>query len=159
MPTLENGQKIYIFLGSILRTNHQLFNLGLVKKNGLKDLHDTQITHQCLVSKLAFFLELQNLAQKRLGNLSFEIINRPNLLLETRNETRQDLFALFLNQLKQHRTFFRFRSYFGVTSSYIFLFDKHLNWSDMLFDYSRLWSKCKNRESHNDIKIGDYFGK
>jgi hypothetical protein len=103
-----------------LRSIHQLFNLGLVNKNDLKYLHETQIAHQCLVSKLAIFLEFRHLEQKKLGNLSFEILHRPNLLLESKSKTRQDLFALISNQLKQSRTYLAVESCFGVTSSNMF---------------------------------------
>jgi hypothetical protein len=103
-----------------LRSIHQLFNLSLVNKNDLKYLHEAQIAHQCLVSQLGIFLEFRHFEQKKLGNLSFEILHRPNLLLESKSKTRQDLFALISNQLKQRRTFLAVESYFGVTSSNMF---------------------------------------
>lgn len=112
----------------------QVFNLGLVKKHDLNRLHETQISYQCLVAKLAFFLELRNLEQKKLENSSFEILDRPNLLLESRSETGQDFFALFSNHFKQNGTFLEFGAYDGVAFSNTFLLETHFSWQGVLID-------------------------
>ena len=101
-----------------------MFNLGLVKKNDLNHLHKTQIAHHCLVSKLDFFLVLRDYAQKNLENSIPEILNSPNLLLESKSETGQDLFAIFSNEFKQDGTFLEFGAYDGVTLSNTYLLEK-----------------------------------
>ena len=111
-----------------------MFNLGLVKRNDLNFLRQTQIAHQCLVNKLDFFLELQDRAPKNPESSSFEILNQPNLLLESKSENGQDLFALFANKFKRDGTFLEFGAYDGVTFSNTFLLEKRLNWSGVLID-------------------------
>jgi hypothetical protein len=61
---LRTDKEIYIFLRSSLRRLFSTFNLGLVKRNDLNFLRQTQIAHQCLVNKLDFFIEPQDRAQK-----------------------------------------------------------------------------------------------
>lgn len=117
-----------------MKTILQLFNLGLVKKHDLNRLHETQISYQCLIGKLAFFLDYEILNKKNLENSSFEILDWPNLLLESRSETGQDLFALFSNQLKQGGTFLEFGAYDGVTFSNTHLLEAHFNWQGVLID-------------------------
>lgn len=105
-----------------------------MKKHDLNRLHETQFSYQCLVRKLAFFLELRNLEQKNLDNSSFEILDRPNLVLESRSETGQDLFALFSNHFKQGGTFLEFGAYDGLTLSNSWLLETHFNWHGVLID-------------------------
>lgn len=111
-----------------------MFNLGLIKRNDLIRLHQTQIDYHCLASKLTFFLELRNLAQNKSENSSLEVLNSPNLLLQSKSENGQDLFALFSNKYKQVGTFLEFGAYDGVTFSNTFLLEKQLNWSGVLID-------------------------
>ena len=111
-----------------------IFNLGLVKRPDLNHLHQTQIDHQCLIHKLDFFLKLRDRAQKNLENSIFEILNQSNLLLESKSENGQDLFALFANKFKRDGTFLEFGAYDGVTFSNTFLLEKRLNWSGVLID-------------------------
>jgi FkbM family methyltransferase len=111
-----------------------MFNLGLVKQNDLNHLRQTEIAHQCLVNKLDFFLELQDRVPKNPESSSFEILNQPNLLLESKSENGQDLFALFANRFKREGTFLEFGAYDGVTFSNTFLLEKRLNWSGVLID-------------------------
>jgi FkbM family methyltransferase len=146
---LGTDREIYIFLRSSLRRIFSMFNLGLVKRNDLNYLRQTQIAHQCLVNKLDFFLDLQDRAQKKSESSSFEILNQPNLLLESKSENGQDLFALFANKFKRHGTFLEFGAYDGITFSNTFLLEKQLNWSGVLvdpipkhFDQMRLNRNC-----------------
>ena len=111
-----------------------IFNLGLVKKLDLNHLHQTQIAHQCLVHKLGFYLDLRDRAQQNLDKSSFEVLNQSNLLLESKSENGQDLFALFSNKYKRGGTFLEFGAYDGVTFSNTFLLERLLNWSGVLLD-------------------------
>lgn len=119
---------------SCLRRIFSIFNLGLVKRPDLNHLHQTQIAHQCLVNKLGFYLELRDHAQQNLDKSSFEVLNQPNLLLESKSENGQDLFALFSNKYKRGGTFLEFGAYDGVTFSNTFLLERLLNWSGVLLD-------------------------
>ena len=111
-----------------------IFNLGLVKRPDLNQLHQIQIAHQCLVHKLGFYLELPDRAQQNLDKSSFEVLNYSNLLLESKSENGQDLFALFSNKYMRGGTFLEFGAYDGVTFSNTFLLERLLNWSGVLLD-------------------------
>ena len=119
---------------SCLRRIFLIFNLGLVKRPDLNLLHQTQIAHQCLVHKLGFYLELRDRAQQNLEKSSFEALNQSDLLLESKSENGQDLFALFSNKYKRGGTFLEFGAYDGITFSNTFLLEKLFNWSGILID-------------------------
>ena len=119
---------------SCLRRIFFIFNLGLVKRPDLNLLHQTQIAHQCLVHKLGFYLELGDRAQQNLDKSSFEVFNQSNLLLESKSENGQDLFALFSNKYKRGGTFLEFGAFDGVTFSNTFLLERLFNWSGLLLD-------------------------
>ena len=119
---------------SCLKRIFFIFNLGLVKRPDLNLLHQTQIAHQCLVHKLGFYLELRDRAQQNLEKSSFEALNQSDLLLESKSENGQDLFALFSNKYKRGGTFLEFGAYDGVTFSNTFLLERLLNWSGVLLD-------------------------
>lgn len=131
---MGTDKEIYIFLRSSLRQIFSMLNLGLVKLNDLNHLRQTQIAYQCLVNKLDFFLDLQDRSQKKSESSSLEILNLPNLLLESKSENGQDLFALFANKFKRDGTFLEFGAYDGVTFSNTFLLEKRFNWSGVLVD-------------------------
>ena len=119
---------------SCLRKILSIFNLGLVKKLDLNHLHQTQIAHQCLVHKLGFYLELRDRAQQNLEKSSFEVLNQSDLLLESKSENGQDLFALHSNKYRRGGTFLEFGAYDGITFSNTFLLEKLFNWSGILID-------------------------
>lgn len=118
-----------------MRRIFSIFNLGLVKRPDLNHLYQIQIAHQCLVNKLGFYLELRDRAQQNLDKqIEFEVLNQSNLLLESKSENGQDLFALFANKHKRGGTFLEFGAYDGVTFSNTFLLERLFNWSGVLLD-------------------------
>lgn len=84
--------------------------------------------------KTSFFLELLSFEQKNLENSNFKISNQANLLLESRSESGQDLFALFSNSFKKGGTFLDFGAYDGLYFSNSWLLETHFNWHGVLID-------------------------
>ena len=88
----------------LLRNFFYLLNLGLVKRKDLVNLQQTFIDYTCLLNKLNFFL----LFDKKLDEIKSKSYSDINLLVESKSQNGQDLFALLSNNFKRNGVFIEF---------------------------------------------------
>ena len=121
---------MYITLRKFLRQFLGIFNLGLIKKNDLKSLHETYIYYNNLAGKLPFYFEVEDLIE----DPSIKILNRTFLINDSKSENGQDIFALFANNFKSGGSFLEFGAYDGVTFSNTYLLEKNFGWQGLIID-------------------------
>lgn len=121
---------MYIFFRSLLRTIFSTFNLGLVKNRDLRNLQQTFINYTCMLNKLSFYL----LFDKKLDKVKNKSSRNVNLLVESKSQNGQDLFALLSNNFKSSGVFIEFGAYDGVIFSNTFLLERHFGWTGILID-------------------------
>ena len=121
---------MYIFLRSFLRKVFSTFNLGLVKNKDLANLQQIFIDYTCLLNKLNFFL----LFDKKLDEIKSKSYSDINLLVESKSQNGQDLFALLSNNFKRNGVFIEFGAYDGVIFSNTHLLEKQFGWTGILID-------------------------
>ena len=114
----------------LLRNFFYLLNLGLVKRKDLVNLQQTFIDYTCLLNKLNFFL----LFDTKLDEIKSKLYSDINLLVESKSQNGQDLFALLSNNFKRNGIFIEFGAYDGVIFSNTHLLEKQFGWTGILID-------------------------
>jgi hypothetical protein len=100
-------------LRRFLRQFFGIFNLGLVKKNDLKNFQKNDTLYNNLESKIAFYFRIDDLIE----DLNIQKLNRAFLINDSKSQNGQDIFALFCNNFKSGGSFLEFGAYDGVTFS------------------------------------------
>ena len=114
----------------LLRNFFYLLNLGLVNRKDLVNLQQTFIDYTCLLNKLNFFL----LFDTKLDEIKSKLYSDINLLVESKSQNGQDLFALLSNNFKSSGVFIDFGAYDGVIVSNTHLLEKQFGWTGILID-------------------------